>query len=545
DRQLKGDVVFGTDKESDSIFRKYAEGILTDVSIGYKVNTATIEERKNETDIVTVTDFDIRELSAVGIGFDKGATVGRNEENFAGEINMNEKLRKELENLRKSVDDLNDTQKVRLDELSNLEKQNDTQKVDTKRVAADAVNTERTRVSEIQDLVAGGQITAQRAATFIKEGDELDMVRKAILDERSNDSKSIVIGNSDDNTNMQRCIEDAILMRVGFTPTKVEEGTENFRGASLLDMARSLTGYQGYDRAELVQRAMSTSDFPLLLGNVANRVIAGAFDEEEGTFALWTESVELPDFKTRNETKLSNQNGRLEKLKEGSEKKKIEFTESGESWALVSYGAEFKLTREMIINDDLGVFTDIVAEFGRMAKRTSNGLVYDYLQNAGDYTNHKMNDGKKVFDNTHNNMTAPGTALSSETLSTARTVMRRQKDGKKALNISPKYLFVAPESERTALQILNSEADVGSTNSGVMNPHKNSLVPIVDSELVDGPWYLAAARNTVKVGYLQGTNKQPIVQQINNNIDGAEFKCVFDFGVVVTDYRGLYKNLGA
>ena len=76
----KADVVFGTDEESEKIFRKYVEGILTDCSIGYKINSLTVEERKGEPTIVSATSFEIRELSAVGIGFDSGATVGREKE---------------------------------------------------------------------------------------------------------------------------------------------------------------------------------------------------------------------------------------------------------------------------------------------------------------------------------------------------------------------------------------------------------------------------------------------------------------------------------
>jgi len=543
--ELKGDVVFGTDPESDAIFRKYVDGILTDVSIGYKINTVTIEERKDEPDIVTVTDFEIRELSAVGIGFDKGATVGRNDEFNRGDDSMNEQLRAELDKLRKDVDSLNDTEKARLKELSDLEKRDAVKPVDTKQVADDAVATERTRTSYISGLVAAGQIDQERAAEFIADGSTQERVNQSILDSRVSGSQTVMPNGAEAQADMKRSIEDAMCIRVGFTPANAVEGAEKFRGASLLDMARAFTGYDGFDKQELISRAMSTSDFPLLLGNVANRVIAGAFDEEEGTFSLWTESVELPDFRTRNEIALKNQNGRLQKLKEKSETKKIEFSEEGEAWALVSYGAEFSLTRQMIINDDLSVFTGIVAEFGRMAKRTSNGLVYDLVQNKGDYTSHTMADGKAVFDATHNNLDSTGTALSSTSLTAGRTKMRRQKDGDIALNISPKFLLVSPENETTALQLLNSESDVGSSNSGVSNPHKNTVMPIVDSELDANPWYLAAGRNTVKVGYLQGTNKQPIVQQTSNNIDGAEFKCVFDFGVVVTNFRGLYKNVGA
>ena len=67
------DVTFGTGDDEQSIHRKYTEGILTDVSIGYQINKYEVEERDGEPDVVTITDYEIFELSAVGIGFDKGA----------------------------------------------------------------------------------------------------------------------------------------------------------------------------------------------------------------------------------------------------------------------------------------------------------------------------------------------------------------------------------------------------------------------------------------------------------------------------------------
>lgn len=545
DGELKCDVIFGTDEDSEKIFRKYVDGILTDCSIGYRVNAATIEERKDAPDVVTITEFEIFELSAVGIGFDSGATVGRNNQNSIGENDMNEKLRAELVELRKRVNDLDEKEQVRLKELEDMEK---AETVDANAIATRAKAEERQRSEYIYALVSAGEINQERAIEFIKGGQSMDQVRKAILDDKVNNSRAPQTRENapTERVEMMRGIEDAILMRCGFTPANVAPTAERFSGASLLDMARVLTNYEGYDKNELVKRAMTTADFPLLLGNIANRVLAASFDEDMGTFDLWTEAVDLKDFKTVNEVKLSNQNGRLKKVKELSEKKKIEFAEDGEAWALESYGVEFAFTREMIINDDLSVLTGIVAEFGRMAKRTANGLVYDFLQRKGDYANYVMSDGKALFEATvHKNLTASGSALDSATLSAARTTMRRQKDGEKALNISPKFLIVAPEAERTALQLLNSEADVGSTNSGVTNPHKNSLTPIIESELEGTAWYLAAGRNTIKVGYLQGTNRQPVVEQKNSDIDGVKFKCVFDFGVTVTDFRGLYKNNGA
>jgi hypothetical protein len=74
-----------------------------------------------------------------------------------------------------------------------------------------------------------------------------------------------------------------------------------FRSASLVDIARHLTGAAGYDKNDIAQRAMSSDQFTLLLGNVANRVVADSFEKQEGTYGLWTKHLDLPDFRIRNE----------------------------------------------------------------------------------------------------------------------------------------------------------------------------------------------------------------------------------------------------
>jgi len=113
------------------------------------------------------------------------------------------------------------------------------------------------------------------------------------------------------------------------------------------------------------------------------------------------------------------------------------------------------------------------------------------------------------------------------------------------LNITPKYLLVAPENETKAKQLLSSESDPSANNSGVANVHRNTLDIVVDSELEATPWYLAAPRRTIKVLYLQGTGRKPIVRESDRNLSGVTFECVFDFGVYAEDFRGLYKNAGA
>ena len=542
DGELKADVVFGTDEESDKIFRKYLDGILTDCSIGYKIINVTIEERKGEPTIVTVTEFEIRELSAVGIGFDKGATVGRNFENV-GE-NMNEELRKELDSLRSAVDGLTAEQKTRMAELLKIE--NEAKRTLESNVSTQNVEAETQRAADIMWLISAGQLTNERGIEFIKDKTSIDSIRKAILDERVQSSKPVVVvGGIPGAADMSRAIEDSILLRCGLDVANVHKDVDMFRNASLVDVVRYMTGSNNYNKNEMADRAMSNSQFTLLLGNVANRVVADSFESQEGTYGLWTRNVDLPDFRLRNEVGLVNPNGRLRKLGEKSEAKNIEFDENGEAWKLESYGEKFFLTRQMIINDDLGVFTGIVNEFGSMAKRTANGLVYDMLQKKGDFLNYKMADNKAIFESgTHKNIAASGSLVSIDSLSAGKISMRRQMNGKEQLNITPKFLLVSPENETLALQIMESESAPGSTNSGVKNIFKNSLTTIVESELDAAAWYLAAARKTIKTGTLSGTNGMPIVRQNNASLSGTEFECVFDFGLVCEDYRGLYKNSG-
>lgn len=94
--QIKADVIFGSDTESQTIFNKFREGILTDVSIGYSIQDTKTTKREKDYPLVEVTRFDIHELSAVWKGFDKNAKVGRN----VDEIN----LEKEVENNEENSD---------------------------------------------------------------------------------------------------------------------------------------------------------------------------------------------------------------------------------------------------------------------------------------------------------------------------------------------------------------------------------------------------------------------------------------------------------
>ena len=238
----------------------------------------------------------------------------------------------------------------------------------------------------------------------------------------------------------------------------------------------------------------------------------------------------------------------LEPVLEGGEYKMADFKESEDTYKIGTWGKKFALTRQAIINDDLGTFTRIPTLFGIASGRTINDTVYKLL-----LSNPVMKEtGKTLFSADHGNIGTPA-ALSITSLKEARTKMRRQKgmrnDPGVFLNLSPSILIIPPELETMARQLLFSPADIGQANPAVINPFHGSLEIVVDAALTNAnAWYLAAPSgiiDTVEVAFLDGAQNPVVEQQQGWNVDGIEYKVRLDFGVKVWDYRGIYKNAGA
>ncbi|WP_416768517.1 Mu-like prophage major head subunit gpT family protein [Sulfurimonas sp. ST-25] len=525
--------------DAEMFWRMVLEGTLTEISVGGRKRDVRITERDGDVPLVEVIRWEFKEASLVDIGADPSAGIGRSENSNEGDImNKLDELRRQLDELKaKNADqaDINRKEKELDDEIKRVNEEN----IDLQRRAGiQAVIDENEGIFDKEDV-----------KRFLGDKKETaETVARAMLAIKREHQEDVGFqrGQQAGEDDIKRAVADSLLVRFGVAVVDPHPDAGNYAGASLLEIARAITGYTGFNREELIERAMSTSDFPVLLGNVANKMLATAFEEEMGTFDAWTTSIDVKDFKQGTAVAMKA-GGRLQKVAENGELKNIEFSEEGEVFKLETFGNEFRVTRQMLINDDLGAFTNIIDEFGRMARRTANGLAYDLLQGKGDFASYTMSDGVAIFDaSTHKNYDASGAAVSSSTLTAGRTKMRRQTDKKgNKLNIAPKFLLVPPEQETAGRQLLTSEADPASTNSGVANPHRNSMTLIVDSELDAAPWYLAADRRTIKVLYLQGTNRRPVVREKQRDLTGVTYECVFDFGLYAEDYRGLYKNAGA
>lgn len=358
-----------------------------------------------------------------------------------------------------------------------------------------------------------------------------------------------VITVEDESDKHRKAATHALLARAGIEKA---DGANPFRGYTLGEMARaSLTRAgvrsDGMDKMQFIGAAFthSTSDFPGLLANVANKALLKGYSEAEETFQLWTRPGSLGDFKPGKRVDL-NAFPSLRKVPEGAEYKYASMGERGETVILATYGELFSITRQAIINDDLDAFTRVPRNMGRAAIRTVGDLVYAVLT-----SNPQMSDGVALFHATHGNLLT-GAAISTDSVDKMGAAMAVQKQGKVPLNINLKYLIVPRALKGLANTVRESQFAVGAgNNTTTPNSVRDTFQVVSDARLdASSPtaWYGAADQNTndtIEVSWLDGNDQPYLEQKAGWNVDGTEFKVRIDAGVAPLDFRPLSKNPGA
>lgn len=542
DNRGKALVRFDTDEQSETIFQKVQSGTLQGVSVGYAINRYEVledEDTKSTNGRFTgpayvVTDWEPLEISIVSVPADPTVGVGRSAEDIHTSIDTQE------DNTRMDQEKNLEVQEVKSELVKTGLTQEDLQK---------AMEQERKRTSEITAMFRDFDVEGADEAIVL--GKSVDEAREMVMDQlrARNAGVSVKMGESESDK-FRAAAQDAVLMAAGIQVAEPAPGANELRAHSLVELAREALQREGLranfgDNLELAREAInSTSTFPAIMSNLANKSVMNGFNEAETTYQLWAGKGSNRDFKEATRVALSEA-GDLELVPEGSQFKAMTFGETSARTKVATYGKLFSLTRQAIINDDLGMFSAIATRFGSAAKRLVNKMVYAQL--TGDVV---MDDGVALFNSKHGNVASTGEALSVKAIAKAVTAMRRQKgiQGTATLNITPKYLIVPPELEMVAYQLMNSTADVTGANSGVVNPYKGRFTVIADAEITDpDAWYLVAdatQHDTIETTFLNGVEAPRLETRQGFDVDGIEYKVALDVGVRALDFRGLYKNAG-
>lgn len=332
-----------------------------------------------------------------------------------------------------------------------------------------------------------------------------------------------------------------------------EASSEGMQHMTLRDIAQQLMKDKraGRNQEDLFRASFghSSSDFPKLLENVANKTMLAAFAEERTTYQQWCRIGTASDFKAMSMVTLSEAQNLVE-IPEGKNAEESTIGERAETIRLRTFGRRISFGRQMLLNDDLGAFAAVPMLIGQAAARVPEDLAYVALNGAAS-TN--MSDGVAFFATARGNLAASGGALGQGTLEAGITAMQLARGfgrDKAELEIQPKYLLVPTGLQFVAKQLMTSQVKVGGTN-GEPNTVAGMLEPINSSRMHRASttaWYLAADPNVapaVQVNFLNG-QREPIITEVGEgSILGLTYEVVFDCGAALVQPEGAYRNAGA
>jgi len=426
---------------------------------------------------------------------------------------------------------------------------------DKTKAQVEAMGVENARQAGIYMVCAEMGVDDETRVAFLgdKTKDAQALKDKLYIDMKSGNMN---IANIEDNTvGIKTGITQALEMQAGLIVETPNAIAIKYQGATLVDMSRALIGQDApmdiqsvaniiMSPGEMGRMGMSTDTLPTLLVNTGRRVVEKEAQEARTMYRHISGVTKTPDFKTAKVLKIGGM-GLLNPHKQGGERKRGEFNEEFESYAISTYTKEFMFTREMIYNSD--VF-DIMKKFrdaGGAADKTTDAIVFDLMTGGNrviDLSGYVMNDGLPIFHADHGNLGS--SALSSASLTAARLAMTKHVliDGTAAY-ITPDTLVIGEELRATAEEILKSAASIADNkNASVYNTHYNSL-NLVISPLINGvEWYMMDSTNGMDRLELTATNGKPITTLIRQDPLEAVFKIVHDTGAFAKDYRGLYKG---
>lgn len=542
-------VRFSDRAEVEPILADIRAGHLRAVSIGYQVHRFEVSRPAAGPELWRAVDWTPFEISAVPVGADPAAGF-RSAEPLSPCVLVRR-------------DAASSPTRIAMDETQTPPAGTDATPPpapDTDALVARAREAERERVGTIHALA--GRLGLERgfADDLVQRGTGLDEARRLILDKVAEASDrtrifpqvTVPLGGKDEGLLRREAVSAALLHRYSPTLFPLTDHAREYRGLSLLELAREFltqagVAVRGLSRDEIATRALhSTSDFPEVLSAVTAKTLRQAYEVYPRTFTPFCRQVLATDFKAMHRVQIGEA-PQLLKVNEGGEFQRGTIGESKESYRIETYGRVVAITRQVLINDDLDAFTRIPAMYGTAIATLESDVVWGILT-----ANAAMADGKALFHADHKNLAGTAAPPTVTAIGDARAAMAKQTglDKKTVLNIRPSFLIVPAALELTAEQLVAQNLTPAKT-SDIVPASIRTLTPIAEPRLDAASataWYLAANPaqiDTLEYAYLEGQQGAYIETRNGFDVDGVEIKCRLDFGAKAIDWRGLYKNAGA
>ena len=341
-----------------------------------------------------------------------------------------------------------------------------------------------------------------------------------------------------------------------FDPRTLDEASRRWpRGLGLQELvveAARANGHAGSwsfkaDPAGMLRAAFSTMSLPGIFSNVANKFLLSAFNAVESNWRSIASTRSVSDFKTVTSYRLTG-GFEFAEIGPGGEIKHGEVGEESFQNQARTYARMFSLTRQDLINDDLGALTAVPARIGRGAALTMNRIFWTaFLDNAQFFTTARKNYKEGA-----------ATALGIDAMTEAELMFLTQTDPDGyPLALTPAILLVPPALVVPASLLMNSlEVRNPSAKDYTSNPHAGKFRIVRSSYLSNAAipgasgkaWYLLAEPSelsTIEVAFLNG-QQNPVIEQAEADFHvlGVQMRGYFDFGVARQEWRAGVKFKG-
>lgn len=430
--------------------------------------------------------------------------------------------------------------------------------VDSEAERQRGIQQERDRQNTIRTLTSPHGLPADMVRGMIDEGVSIPVARERILDflaERSNvvQTSGHSVTTIRDETETRRCAMTDSLYHRAFGGDLPESARE-FRSMSLPMMAVEsiqLAGgsVRGLSMPEIVRLALSgrmdrgmhtTSDFPIALENTAVRSIERGYERAGQTFWPLVRRKTTPDFKEMRSVRFGNST-KLELIPESGKYPSGQINDAVQhGFKLETYGKVLAVSRQAVINDDIGIFDEVFRAFGQGAADLESDMVWALI--LGDMA---TPDGKNLFDAIHKN-TGSG-LISIESIDALDQLIGEQTDPNTEgfINLHGEFLIVPRSLLLKTRQLLGFYTP---TKSDDVNALDTNYQVLTDPRIKNKKqWYNAAGPDrapTIDVLYLEGEEGIQTESQVGFDTDGVEVKGRLDFACNLRDYRWIARSSG-
>jgi len=427
------------------------------------------------------------------------------------------------------------------------------------------IATETRRIEAIRKVCAGKYPDIEAKA--IEEGWDETRTELHVLRASRPKIPPSTAGSRPEPTSPQ-VFEAVAMMASGLPNSRVEamfaepvlEAADKLRGMGIQEFCELAYGQQlprfRRDAAGWLQAAFSTTTLPGVLSNIANKMLLEGYNYIEDAWRKVAKIASVNDFKEHSRYRMTGA-FKFEQVSADGELKHGKLDEQKFGQKADTHGIMFALTRQMIINDDLGAFTDIPRQIGMGAAESIADAVWSlWLRNP------VQADGKAFFHADHGNYAeGADTALSVDGLTDAEIQFSQQtKPNGRPLGM-PANILLVPTALKVAAEMLMKSTQLNETTTAnkpkpSTNPHVGKF-DVVSSVYLSNvsfngasskAWYLLADPNrlpAIEVAFLNGVDR-PTVEKTDADFNtlGIQFRGYIDFGVREQDHRGALKMKG-